>query len=106
MKHVLNPMTLQPEIQPVCSERLFAMRSIRVVLQEKELQLENLRREVEALRAAIALLLEDECAPQELANTSDAMFAEQVHATRHWRSITDLEIYYPFIKKLRTDTVG
>ena len=72
------------------------MRSVEVVLQEKELELESVRRQVEALRFIIPLLaetLEDFSSPDSTARL------EPVQSSKESRSISDLETYFPFVRK-------
>lgn len=76
------------------------MRSVEVVLQEKERELECVRRQVEALRFVIPLLAET---PEDFSSSDSPAQLEPVQPSKGPRSIRDLQTYFPFIRKLRAN---
>jgi hypothetical protein len=82
------------------------MKQIEVVLHHKQRELETVRRQVEALRTIIPLLLEEECHPEDFAQMVSSIFTQSQAATQSRETMNDLETYYPFIRKIRAKTVS
>ncbi len=66
-----------------------------VVMRQKEMELARVRREVEALQIVVPLLDD----PTE--RLPDLISSQQLAVPSEPGSLTDLEIYYPFVKNLR-----
>ena len=66
-----------------------------VVMRQKEMELARVRREVEALQIVVPLLDD----PTE--RLPDLISSQQLAVPSEPDSLTDLEIYYPFVKNLR-----
>ena len=77
------------------------VKDLEAVLQEKELDVARVRREVEALRAVVPLL------DDPLAGLQDLILSGGLRAQSEGTGMEQLELYYPFVKKLRsTDKPG
>ena len=66
-----------------------------VVMRQKEMELARVRREVEALQIVVPLLDD----PTE--RLPDLISSQQLAVPSEPGSLTDLEIYFPFVKNLR-----
>lgn len=75
------------------------------VLREKEQDLERVRKEVQALRTVVPLLADD---PADDQPSSDVMHELLLAVSRtpvdpSDRGMAELELYYPFARRLRTE---
>jgi hypothetical protein len=76
------------------------MKTLHVVLRQKEQDVERVRQEIQALLVVIPLLADDQPASDEimhqLAFTSSRTVAEPSD-----NGMADLELYYPFVRHMR-----
>ena len=76
------------------------MRSVEAVLLEKEGELQCVRRQVEALRMVIPLLRET---PEDFSTPDSTAPLGSVQPSKGPRTLSDLETYFPFVRKLRAN---
>ena len=81
------------------------MKNPHSVLREKEQDLERVHKEVQALRTVIPLLADDLADDQPSSNAMDELLLAVSRASvdPSGNGMSDLELYYPFVRQLRTE---